>query len=277
MTDGLFFHEEDPIAPIKYVYAVQNVLHREQSEFQEIGVLESAYFGKILVLDGVVQLTERDEFLYHEMLTQVALHAHPAPEKVLIIGGGDGGSLREVAKHDAVKSIDLVEIDMRVIEVSKQFLPTVATAFGDHRLTIAGMDGARFLDQTDRIFDVIIIDSTDPVGPAQALSTIEFFSNASRRLSADGILVAQTESLHFHRDFVVDVQRKLSQLFDIVDLYTVPLATYAGNWWTFSIASKRHEPRKQSRPCEVPTQHYSDDVHVHAFLPASLYEKLTRQ
>lgn len=277
MTDGLLFSEADPIAPIKYVYRVQNVLHRERSEIQEIMVLESEYFGRILVLDGVVQLTERDEFLYHEMISQVALHAHPSPETVLIIGGGDGGTLREVAKHSAVKSIDLVEIDERVIEVSKQFLPTVATSFDDRRLRISGMDGAKFLDQTEQSFDVIIIDSTDPVGPAQALSTTEFYSNACRRLSPTGFLVAQTESLHFHREFVADVQRRLAQLFSIVDLYTVPLATYAGNWWTFSIASKRHEPRKQARSCEVSTEHYSDDVHGHAFLPKSLYEKLIRQ
>ena len=277
MTDGLLFHETDPIAPIKYVYRVQNVLHRERSEIQEIVVLESEYFGRILVLDGVVQLTEKDEYLYHEMLTQVALHAHPSPETVLIIGGGDGGTLREVAKHSAVKSIDFVEIDERVIEVSKQFLPTVATSFDDRRLRIAAMDGAKFLDQTEHSFDVIIIDSTDPVGPAKALSTTEFFSNAHRRLSPTGILVAQTESLHFHREFVADVQRRLSQVFGIVDLYTAPLATYAGNWWTFSIASKRYEPRKQARSCEVSTEHYSDDVHGHAFLPKSLYEKLIRQ
>ena len=277
MADALLFPEKDPIAPIRYVYAVRSILHEERSDFQEIAVLDSEYFGRILVLDGVIQLTERDEFFYHEMLTQVPLHAHPDPRNVLIIGGGDGGSLREVAKHDAVASIDLVEIDERVIEVSKQYFPTVATSYGDSRLTVAATDGAEFLKQTRKAYDVIIIDSTDPVGPARALSTSGFFTDAFNRLSADGMLAAQTESLHFHRDFVADVQNRLSQVFPIVDLYTVPLATYAGNWWTFSIASKRHDPRKQAQACSVPTRHYADDVHAHSFLPASVYQRLVRR
>ncbi|MFC1963064.1 polyamine aminopropyltransferase [Chloroflexota bacterium] len=271
------FTERDPFAPIRYVYDVQQVLHYEKSAIQEISVLECTYFGKVLVLDGVVQLTEKDEFLYHEMLTQIPLHAHPRPKKVLIIGGGDGGTLREVAKHNIVKKIDLVELDLRVIEVSKQFLPSVANSFDDPRLKIINADGVRFLEQKDLSYDVIIVDCTDPIGPAKALFTDNFFNNASHRLAADGLLVAQTESLHFHRPFVADVQRRLSKTFEITALYTAPLATYAGNWWTFSIASKKYNPQTQSRTCEVPTKHYANDVHAHAFLPQSLYQRLMQE
>lgn len=274
--DVLFF-ERDPFSPIRYVYEVQRILYHEQSEIQDILVLESTHFGKILVLDGVVQLTEKDEYMYHEMLAQVVLHAHPKPEAVLIIGGGDGGTLREVSKLNLVRKIVLVEIDPTVIEVSKLFLPTVATAFDDPRLTVLHMDGAKFLEQTKQRFDVIIIDSTDPVGPAQVLFTDEFFARALSRLTANGMFVAQTESLHFHRSFIIDVQHRLSKLFNIVDLYTVSLASYAGNWWTFSIASRRFNPKIQTRICEVPTRYYSDDVHAHAFLPESLYQKLIRE
>ena len=272
--DDVLFLERDPFSPIRYAYKAQQVVHREQTEFQEILVLDCAHFGRVLVLDGVVQLTESDEFFYHEMLTHVALHAHPQPENVLIIGGGDGGTLREVAKHSPVKIIDLVELDHRVVEVSRQYLPTVAASFDDPRLSMACMDGATFLQQSDRRFEVIIIDCTDPVGPAEGLFSDEFFADAINRLTPDGILVVQTESLHFHRSFVADVQRRLSQLFAIADLFTVSLATYAGNWWTFSIGSKRYDPREQARKCEVPTRYYSDDVHTHSFLPKSLYEKL---
>ena len=274
MMDDLLFSERDPFSPIKYTYQMQQVIHREQSEFQEILVFDCAHFGRVLVLDGVVQLTESDEFFYHEMLAHVALHAHPQPENVLIIGGGDGGTLREVAKHSPVKRIDLVELDHRVVEVSRQYLPNVAASFADPRLSMAYMDGAAFLQQSNRNYEVIIIDCTDPVGPAEGLFSDSFFTDAINRLAPEGILVVQTESLHFHRPFVADVQRRLSQLFAIADLFTVSLATYAGNWWTFSIGSKRYDPRKQARKCEVPTSYYSDDVHTHSFLPKSLYEKL---
>jgi len=272
--DDLLFLERDPFSPIRYAYKARQLVHREQSEFQDIVVLDCAHFGRVLALDGVVQLTESDEFVYHEMLSHVALHAHPRPENVLIIGGGDGGALREAARHDAVKSIDLVELDRRVVEVARQFLPTVATSFDDPRASVHQMEGAAFLRQSDRAFEVIIVDSTDPVGPAEGLFSDGFFADAARRLAPDGIFVAQTESLHFHREFVADVQRRLSHVFDIVDLYTAPIATYAGNWWTFSIASKKHDPRVQARRCEVPTRYYFDDVHGHAFLPRSLYRRL---
>ena len=274
MVDNLLFFEKDPFSPIKYAYEIEQVLHREQSDYQEILVLECAHFGRVLVLDGVVQVTERDEFIYHEMLAQVVLHAHPNPQNVLIIGGGDGGTVREVAKHETVKGIHLVELDPRVVEVSKQFLPTIATSFDDPRLDVIHTDGAKFLQQTAHNFDLIIVDCTDPVGPAQVLFSEEFFADAASRLTPDGMFVAQTESLHFHRPFVAEVQRKLSRVFTIADLCTAPIATYAGNWWTFSIGSRKHDPRIQARACVVPTTYYADDVHAHTFLPKSLYRKL---
>jgi spermidine synthase len=274
--DDVLFHERDPFSPIRYSYTARQIIHQEQTDFQEVLILDCADFGRVLALDGVVQLTERDEHIYHEMLAHVPLHAHPQPENVLVIGGGDGGTVREVAKHRAVSRIDLVELDRRVVEVARQFLPTVATSFEDPRLTVSHMDGAEFLRQTDRLFDVVIVDCTDPVGPATGLVSDGFFADVERRLSPDGLFAAQTESLHFHREFVADVQRRLSNVFGVVNLYTAPLATYAGNWWTFSIASKKHDPRVQARRCEVATRYYFDDVHGHAFLPPSLYRRLVR-
>ena len=272
--DDVLFIERDPFSPIRYAYKTQQVVHQEQTEFQEILVLDCAHFGRVLALDGVVQLTESDEFIYHEMLSHVVLHAHPRPENVLIIGGGDGGTLREAAKHRSVRGIDLVELDRRVVEVARQFLPSVATSFDDPRVSVSHMEGAAFLRESDRAFEVIIVDCTDPVGPAEGLFSDGVFADVVSRLAPDGMFVAQTESLHFHRDFVKDVQRRLSRFFDRVDLYTAPLATYAGNWWTFSIGSKVHDPRIQARGCEVPTKYYFDDVHGHAFLPPSLYRRL---
>jgi spermidine synthase len=273
MTDS-FFQEKDPFAPIKYGYEVEEVICQRKTEYQELLIFKNPYFGKILALDGVVQLTERDEHFYHEMLAQVALHAHTAPHDVLIIGGGDGGTLREVLKHEVVRSVTLVELDSGVIDASKEFLPALSIGFSDARTKVLETDGAVFLAQKEDEFDLIIVDSTDPVGPAQSLFTNRFFANAFSALKAEGIFVAQTESLHFHLDFVRDVQHRLREVFNIVDLYTVPLTTYAGNWWTFSIASKVHNPREVTRRCTAYTRYYSMDVHNHAFLPQSLYLSL---
>ena len=273
----LVFIERDPFSPIRYTYEVKGQLHREQSQFQEILVLDLAHFGRALILNGVIQLTERDEHIYHEMLTQVVLHAHPSPESVLIVGGGDAGSLREVAKHETMTSIDLVELDPKVVEVCRQFLPALATSFDDPRLSVTHTEGARFLKQAEQQYDLIIVDCTDPVGPAQALSTREFFADCADRLKPEGMVVAQTESLHFHSHFVADVQRHLAEVFPLADLYTAALATYAGNWWTFSVGSKSRDPRTQARACQVPARYYSDDVHAQSFLPRSLYRKLMQE
>ncbi len=273
MTD-LQFHETDPFAPIHYVYDVEEILCSHRTEYQQLLIFRSRYFGKVLVLNGVVQLTERDEHFYHEMLTHVALHAHPHPADVLIIGGGDGGSLREVLKHKTVKRVQMVELDRGVIDASKECLPTRSIGFADPRAHVLETKGEEFLARTRDRFDIVIMDSTDPVGPAAGLFTDECLANAASVLKADGMFVAQTESLHFHLGFIREVQRKLARLFKIADLYTVPLATYGGNWWTFSITSKAHDPRELQRRCEVPTKYYAEDVHRQAFLPQTLRQKL---
>ena len=268
------FIENDPFAPIRYCYPVEDILYSFQTRHNCIKVFQSSYFGRILVLNDIVQLTEWDEYFYHEMLAHVSLHTHPSPADVLIIGGGDGGTLREVLKHENVKRAMLVEIDEVVMEVSKNFLPTLSVGFSDSRTHVVIMDGAEFLSKTSEKFDVIIVDSTDPVGTAECLFTEQFFENAFHALKKDGIFVSQTESLHFHRQFIRDVQNRLAKKFRSVDLYMVPLATYAGNWWTFSIASKRYNPKKPVKKSVAPTRYYAEDVHRHAFLPRSLYYRM---
>jgi spermidine synthase len=271
---GIYFMERDPFSPIKYCYEIEEILCSVKTKYQDIKVLRSPYFGKMLLLDEVVQLTERDEHFYHEMLAHVALHSHPSPREILIVGGGDGGLLREVLKHQVVDKVLLVEIDREVIEVSKRFFPSLSTGFGDPRTQVIEMDGATFLSTTSERFDLIFVDCTDPVGIAESLFTEQFFRNAASTLKEEGMVVAQTESLHFHREFIREVQYRLSRLFTIVDLYTVPLATYAGNWWTFTIASKKYDPRVVTRKCEVTTRYYAEDVHHQAFLPLSLKNRL---
>jgi spermidine synthase len=268
------FRESDPFSPITYSYKINNVLYSGKSRYQEIQVLDSPEFGKMLALDGVVQLTERDEFFYHEMLAHVALHTHLNPKYVLIIGGGDGGTLREVIKHESVKHVQLVELDKEVIAISKRYFPSLSVGFSDTRVQIKEMDGSRFVSGTTDRYDVVIVDSTDPVGSAKSLFSEQFFNDVRSILNDDGILVIQTESLHFHRKFVIEIQQRLGKLFEIVSLYTVPLATYAGNWWTFSIASRKYLPDMLNRKHTVSTRYYDEQVHKNAFLPETIYKKL---
>jgi len=271
------FYERDPYAPIQYTYEVENILYNGKSKFQEIVVIRNPHFGKMLILDGVVQITERDEFFYHEMLTHVVLHAHPAPKRVIVIGGGDGGAVREVLKHKTVEKVYFIEIDEEVINVSRKFFPTVACDVDDPRVEIKCMDGAEFIKGRDADIDAVIVDSTDIVGFATSLFTKEFFSSIKNCLTKDGFYVTLSESLHFHKDIVIEVQETMKAVFPVVDIYTAPIATYAGNWWTFSVASKGLSPRDMRRKFEVNTKYYSDEIHQQAFLPKGMYERLMQR
>ncbi len=270
----VFFMERDPYAPVRHCFSVSRILYEGKSEYQEILVLENPELGKMLVLDGVVQLDEKYEFLYHEYLAHVPLHAHPNPEDVLIIGGGDGGTLREVLKHDSVKRAVLVDIDSQVIEVSKKFFPTLSSSFEDPRAIVVNEDGYKYIQDYEEEFDVVIVDSTDPVGFAQVLTTEQFFRLVHRALKEDGIYAGQTESIHYHLEMVVKVQKNLQKVFPIVDLYTSVVPIYAGYWWTYSIASKKHPVREPMREVKVSTNIYSEDMHRYAFLPESFYRKI---
>ena len=268
------FFEKDPYAPIQYVYDVENILHKSKSPFQEIMVIENPHFGRMLILDGVVQITARDEFFYHEMLVHVLLHAHPDPKKVIVIGGGDGGVVREVLKHKSIEKIYFIEIDEEVINVSKKYFPEVACGVDDKRVEIKCMDGAEFVKGREGDIDAVIVDSTDIIGFAKSLFTVEFFKSVKDSLTSDGMFVSLSESLHFHKDMVIEVQEALKLIFPIVDLYTAPLSTYAGNWWTFSAASKKLNLRTMRRKYAIETKYYSDEIHTQAFMPPKMYEKL---
>ncbi|MFA5846848.1 MAG: polyamine aminopropyltransferase [Thermodesulfovibrionales bacterium] len=271
------FHEKDPYAPIQYSYEVEDILYRGKSKFQEIMVIQNPHFGKMLILDGVVQITERDEFFYHEMLTHVVLHAHPAPKKVIVIGGGDGGAVREILKHKTVEKVYFIEIDEDVINVSRKFFPTVACDVDDPRVEIKCMDGAEFVRGRSSDIDAVIVDSTDIVGFATSLFTKEFFTSIKNCLTESGFYVTLSESLHFHKDIVIEVQETMKGVFPLVDLYAAPIATYAGNWWTFSVGSKGLSPREMRQKFDIKTKYYSDEIHLQAFLPKGMYEKLMQK
>ena len=272
------FFEKAPFAPVDYCYDVEEILYKGKSKFQEIMVIKNPHFGKMLILDEVVQLTERDEFFYHEMLTHIAMYAHPNPKKVIVIGGGDGGVVREVLKHKTVEKVYFVEIDEEVINISKRFFPTVACSIDDPRVEIKIMDGAEFVIKRPRSdIDAVIIDSTDIIGFARSLFTTDFFIAVKNCLTDEGMFVTHTESLHFHKDMVIEIQEILKKVFPLVDLYTAPIATYPGNWWAFAIASKSLSPRKTRRKFDIKTKYYDEEIHQQSFMPASLYEKLMQR
>lgn len=271
------FIETAPFVPIEYQYEIEKILYRGKSKFQNIMVFENPYFGRMLILDNVVQITERDEFFYHEMLAHIAMHAHPKPEKVIVIGGGDGGTVREVLKHKAVKKIYFIEIDKKVIDVSRKFFPSVAGCVDDPRVEIKNMDGADFLRKQPSDIDIVLVDSTDPIGFAKSLFTEKFFKSIKNSLTENGIFVTQSESLLFHKEIIIEIQETLKKVFPIVDLYTASVSTYPGNWWTFSVASKKLDPRIIRRSPIIRTKYYSNEIHRSAFLPSGMYKKLMKR
>ncbi|OGH56624.1 MAG: spermidine synthase [Candidatus Lindowbacteria bacterium RIFCSPLOWO2_12_FULL_62_27] len=271
------FSENARYSPVIFSYDIERVLYRHKSKYQKIMVAEHKYFGRMLILDDAVQITERDEFFYHEMLTHVVMHAHPAPRRIIVIGGGDGGIVREVLKHRTVEKVFFAELDGEVIDVSRRFFPKVAGRVDDDKVEIHVGDGAAFLrDGKPENIDAVIVDSTNITGIANTLFTDNFFKLVKHCLSADGFFVTHTESMHFHKKTIIAMQRKLKRHFPIVDLYTAPIATYPSNWWSFAVASRKWTPRKMRRRHSVKTKFYSAEIHAHAFLPPRMYGKLLR-
>ena len=268
---GSWFEEQDPFSPVQYRYRIEEVLHRRTTSYQRIEVLKSAFFGRMLVLDGVVQLTERDEFVYHEMLVHVPMHVHPGPERVLIVGGGDGGTLREVLRHPGVE-VTLAELDPEVVEVSRAYFPSLAESFDSPRATVVYGDAADFVGEATEPFDVVLCDLTDPVGPARKLSEQPFFEALKGILAPGGVVSMQTEALHFHAGHIQGVQEALRSVFPHTGLYGVPIATYAGNWWTFSMASLAAIAREPRRTPPPGVRLYGADVHRAAFISDAVLE-----
>lgn len=194
---------------------IVKTLHIEKTKYQELALIETPQFGRMLVLDGAIQTTEKDEFVYHEMITHVPLFTHPNPENVLVIGGGDGGTIREILKHSSVNKAVLVEIDERVVEISKKFLPTISNALDDPRAKVVIEDGIKYVKENKNQFDVIIIDSTDPVGPAVGLFAVDFYRAVHEALRDGGIIVAQTESPFYNQELISKVYKNIRSIFPI--------------------------------------------------------------
>lgn len=233
---------------LKIDYRIKEIIYSETSPFQHIMILDSYDFGRVLVLDDAVQTTSLDGFIYNEMITHVPLNIHPNPKNVLIIGGGDCGAAREVAKYPCVERIDMVEIDEMVVKACKNHLKEVSGDLSDPRVNFIFEDGTSYVKQKrDYLYDVIIVDSSDPVGPAVKLFELEFYQNLYDNLKEDGLMVCQSESPVFYSEMMATINRRLKSIFPVVKVYLATVPTYPGGLWSFTIGSKKYgEPNPEA-------------------------------
>lgn len=260
-----FWVTEYQTPALGYSLKVKETLRVETTKYQELAVVETEQFGKMLFLDGMVMTSDKDEFVYHEMIAWPALQAHPKPERVLIIGGGDGGVLREVLKHPELKEAVLVEIDERVIQASRDFFPEMSCAFENPKAKVIVKDGIKFIKESKELFDIVIIDSTEPVGPAVELFSKAFYQNVYEALKADGIIVAQSESPFFNQDVIAMAFGGIKKVFPITKLYLASIPTYPSGLWSFTIGSKKHDPEIINNNIDAKRKYYSQAVHEAAF------------
>lgn len=250
-----------------------NVLKKVQSPFQEICVVNTKAFGKVLINDGIIMLSEADEAFYHEMIVHVPFCVHPKPQNVLVIGGGDGGTVREILKHSFVNRIDVCEIDEMVIRVCQEYFPELTQGFDNQKVNLYFQDGARFLEKVKGKYDVIIVDSSDPIGPGATLFTEQFYRSLFGALSDDGIAVTQLESIFWHTDFIHTTFQFIKKIFPMSSYYYTMVPTYPSGMIGFSFCSKKYHPIHHFVPERVnqlpDLKYYHADIHRAAFvLPA---------
>ncbi|NTW05228.1 MAG: polyamine aminopropyltransferase [Peptococcaceae bacterium] len=247
---------------------MSQVLHHEKTPFQDVMVVDTFLLGKMLLLDDVIQTSVGDEFVYHEMITHVGLNTLPNPRRVLVVGGGDGGAVREVLRNKSVEKVTHCEIDRGVIEAAQKFLPEITYDINDPRVELIIGDGIKHVMENKNTYDMIIIDSTDPIGPAVGLFSAEFYQSVHDALTEDGLFVAQTESPFFDRDFIKRIYKDVDSIFPMARIYLGNVPTYPGGLWTFTMGTKKHDPIKvdASKITALDTKFYSPEVHGAAFV-----------
>lgn len=257
---------------------IRETLVTEQTEFQDLAMLDTEEFGRMLVLDGMVMTTIRDEFVYHEMVAHPALFTHPSPKRVLVVGGGDGGVIREVIKHPEVEQAVLVEIDGKVIEYSKKYLPEIAGELDNPRVDVQVADGYMHIIESKDQYDVIMVDSTEPVGPAAPLFERGFYQGIYEALRDDGIFVAQTDNPWFKADLIQKVNQDVKEIFPIVRVYGANIPTYPSGLWTFTMGSKVYDPLQvdETKIPELDTKYYTPRIHKAAFVLPKFVEDLVK-
>jgi len=277
----LWFTEEHT-KDVRFSIRVDEQLASVKSDFQKIDVFQTPEFGKVLVIDGYIMLTEKDEFIYHEMITHVPMSVNPNIKKILVIGAGDGGTVRELTRYKSVEKIDMVEIDKMVVDVCQKYIPQTASKLNEERVNLYFEDGLKFVRTKENEYDLIIVDSTDPVGPGMELFTIDFYENCFKALKEDGILVNQHESPYYAREAAA-MQRaheKIKTVFPIASVYQAHIPTYGSGHWLFGFASKKYDPveninEEYWNSLRLTTKYYNTQLHKGAFaIPNYVIEML---
>ncbi len=262
-----------------FTVKVERIIESTESEFQRIDVLDTKDFDKMLALYGSLMICDNDNNAYNEMLAHVPLFAHPAPEKVLIIGGGDCGTLTEVMRHPEVASCVMCEIDKKVVETARKHFPYLAKGLDDPRATVVYQDGKAFIRDSKDRFDVILLDLSDPVGPAADLFQKAFHQQVYDCLNDDGIMVAQTESPFYNKETVNAIFRNLREIFPIVKMYTCYMPIYPSGIWSFAFCSKKYDPvadfdEKRYTKLNLTTRYYNAETHRGSFMLPEFIKKL---
>ncbi|CUS99675.1 polyamine aminopropyltransferase [Candidatus Chrysopegis kryptomonas] len=260
---------------------VKYKLFEKTTPYQKIEIFESYDHGRVMALDGFIMLTEKDEFIYHEMIAHVPLFTHPEPTYVLVIGGGDGGAVREILKHETIKKVELVEIDEEVVNAAKIYFPQVASHLDDDRVEISFQDGIEFVKGKKGVYDVILIDSPDPIGPAVGLFEESFYKDAFSALNDSGIIVAQAESPFVFPDLIKQINSIFKKYFPIVRFYLANVPTYASGVISFVLGSKKFDPIKDFNPNRVKKivqslRYYNDKIHIASFALPNFFENLLK-
>lgn len=268
------------------IVGVNKVLFSEESDYQKVEVLATDTWGNLMTIDGMVMLSEKDEFVYHEMLAHVGMFTHPQPERVLMVGGGDGGTAREVLRHPSVVEVDMVEIDETVVRASKEFMPGVG-AWESPKLNVLFEDGIRFVSDVNDTYDVIIIDGSDPVGPAEGLFEEDFLRSCHDILAEDGVLAAQTESPwvpSYHKS-INRVFTALDALYPVTKMYLAWTPLYPGGMWSFCYAGKGPHPLSADTMERVEEglssfgdelNYYNREIHVGSFALPNFVREIIR-
>jgi len=267
----LWFSEEQT-PTVKLSIKVREHILTRKSEFQQIDVFDSEEFGRFFTLDGMIMLTEKDEFMYHEMITHVAMATNPGIRKILIIGGGDGGTARELTRYKTIERIDLVDIDEEVVKICREYLKFTSCSFDDERVIAHFQDGLKFVRSKENEYDLIIVDSTDPFGPGEGLFTREFYGNCFKALNQNGILVNQHESPYYDvysRPMEI-AHKHLKEFFEICLVYQAHIPIYPSGHWLFGFASKKFHPLRDFdaeawNALGFETQYYNTDIHAGSF------------
>ncbi|GMT49638.1 MAG: polyamine aminopropyltransferase [bacterium] len=279
MKDQWFGEDHNGTIEPKYTHThwkIKKTLFTGQSPFQKLDFLESYDHGIIFTLDGLIMTSERDEFIYHEMLTHVSLYTHPDPKKVLVIGGGDCGALREILKHPAIEKIHLCEIDKMVVEKCEDIFPYVREVLKNPRIETFYEDGFHFLENNTNTYDIILVDSTDPIGEAVKLFEVPFLRLCYKALTADGMMVTQCGSPFYQTRFIKDLQRVMKSVFPLSQVYTASVHSYPGGYWGFLTGSRKYDPVKDfqvDKYRDLNFKYYNDLIHRAAFALPSYFVK----